>query len=68
MRYKHYSIDGHVRIFDDLDSLEHIMPEVFSLFKEGGPLAVGDLKNPQSLRASSFKKEQNIDSSATTSE
>jgi hypothetical protein len=29
---------------------------------------VGDLKNPQSLRASSFKKEQNIDSSATTSE
>ena len=46
MRYKHYSIAGHVRIFDDLNSLERIIIENFPLFKEGGPLAVGDLKNP----------------------
>ena len=64
MRYKHYSIAGHIRIFDDLNSLERIIIENFPLFKEGGPLAVGDLKNPQSLRASSFKKEQKMDSSS----
>jgi hypothetical protein len=46
MRYKHYSIDGHVRIFDDLYDLEHLISENFPLLKEGGPLAVGDFKNP----------------------
>ena len=40
----------------------------FPLFKEGGPFAVGDLKNPQSLCDSSFKKEQKMDSSAKASE
>jgi len=41
----------------------------FPLFKEGGPLAVGDLKNPHPDNSgSSFKKEQKMDSSAIASE
>ena len=38
------------------------------LFKEGGPLVVGDLKNPHPDESgSSFKKEQKMDSSADKS-
>ena len=64
MRYKHYSIDGHVRIFDDLYDLEHLISENFPLFKEGGPLAVGDFKNPHPDKSGSpftkgQRKEQN---------
>ena len=65
MKYKHYSIDGHVRIFDDLYDLEHLISENFPLFKEGGPLAVGDFKNPHPDKSGSpfvkgQRKEQNI--------
>ena len=44
--------------------MEKNINEIFPLFKEGGPLAVGDFKNPHpDLSGSSFKKEQKMDSS-----
>jgi hypothetical protein len=50
--------DGHFPLKGANKRSTYFFPS-FSLFlKRGDHVVVGDLKNPQSLRASSFKKEQ----------
>ena len=59
MRYKHYSIDGHVRIFDDLNSLHNVISNECE--KSMGVTRSG-------FFASAQNDEKEKDSSATASE